>query len=145
MDDLWTGWGDAGRSHSCLAAALWRHRHLRWPVGVGTPCNPDHGQGPHAHHTFQVSSLLSACMGAWICMSCFTENKFDSRHACTLSIFINCVCFKRFLFPFLGYHCNYGFFLIQAALAAPVHLQKQHFSSNSSELGPKEFASPSRS
>lgn len=58
-----------------MAAAVWRRGHLRRPVGVGPESHPDHGQGPDANHTLQVSRLhtqaqLRLGYGSSRCLCC---------------------------------------------------------------------------
>lgn len=45
-------------THTHLAAAVWRRGHLRWALGVGSPSDPDYGQGPHPHHPLKVQILV---------------------------------------------------------------------------------------
>lgn len=42
--------------HTHLAAAVWRRGHLCWALGVGSPSDPDYGQGPYPHHSLKVPS-----------------------------------------------------------------------------------------
>lgn len=67
MDDIRSGRSHAGCRHSRLAAVLWWHWNLFWPVGVGPPCHSNHGERSDSHHPIKVrkpthrADCVSAC------------------------------------------------------------------------------------
>lgn len=91
------------------------------------------------------SQHLFACLILCMSLTLFHFHVYDTWiwfSICMSLFFLHSFCFKRFLPSFSGLIL---IFLIQAVLTSPVHLQNQHFPSHYAELGPKEFARPSRS
>lgn len=70
VDDLRSGRRDAGRRHSHLALVLRGYRYLRWPVGVGAPCHPDHGEGPDSNHPLKVRPAPHGWVGGGLYRTC---------------------------------------------------------------------------